>query len=210
MSCPLCRQRKGKRVCPARGAVICSTCCGTKRLVEIDCPSDCAYLTGAHAAGWDGRARDRETDLRRLGPHLSGLTEGQIALALLALSGLAAIHARRSDLDDALLLGAVEALRKTVDTRERGVLYDHPPQDARAQVLVEELALLFEARDAAGAVRRPSDRDLGVVLRALEAAVRDTLAEGEGPRAFFTTAARFAGRLAGAPAVRSRPLIVEP
>ena len=46
MSCPLCRERKGKRHCPAKDERICSVCCGGKRLVEIDCPRDCAYLLG--------------------------------------------------------------------------------------------------------------------------------------------------------------------
>ena len=46
--CWSCEKVRGKRVCPARGgALICSRCCGTKRQVEIQCPSDCAYLHGA-------------------------------------------------------------------------------------------------------------------------------------------------------------------
>ena len=210
MTCPLCDARKGKRACPARGAVICSACCGQKRLVEIDCPSDCTYLTGAHAAGWDGRARDRERDGRRLGPHAAGLGEGQLRLLLLALAGIVALQARRADLDDALLLEAVVALRKTADTQERGVIYEHPTTDPRAQGLVHELAGLFEARGEDGAVRRPSDRDLSRVLRALEGALRGTLAEKEGPRAFLATAARVTGRLGGPPAAHPRPLIIEP
>ena len=35
---------QGKRHCPAKSATICSVCCGTKREVEIDCPSDCVHL----------------------------------------------------------------------------------------------------------------------------------------------------------------------
>ena len=210
MTCPLCDARKGKRACPARGALICSACCGQKRLVEIDCPPDCGYLTGAHAAGWDGRARDRERDGRRLGPHAAGLGEGQLRLLLLALAGVVSLQARRADLDDALLLEAVVALRKTTDTHERGVIYEHPATDPRAQGLVHDLASLFEAKGENGAVHRPSDRDLGQVLRALEGALRGTLQEREGPRAFLATAARLTGRLGRPPAPPSRPLIIEP
>lgn len=210
MTCPLCETRKGKRSCPARGALICSACCGQKRLVEIDCPPDCAYLTGAHAPGWDGRARDRERDSRRLGPHVAGLGEGQVRLLLLALAGVVSLHARREDLDDALLLEAVVALRKTADTQERGVIYEHPTTDPRAQGLVHDLASLFEARAEDGAVHRPSDRDLARVLRALEGALRSTLAEKEGPRAFLGTAARLTGRIGGPPSAPARPLIIEP
>ena len=210
MSCPLCGKRKGKRVCPARRATICSQCCGAKRVVEIDCPSDCVYLTGAHAPGWEGRAADRERDQRRLGPHVGRLTQRQLQLVLLSLAGINGIRGRRADLEDTLVLEAVVALRKTVDTRARGVLYEHPPDDARAQELVRDLAGIFEVQDADGAVRRPSDRDLAAALRGLEGAVAATIREREGPHAFLDTAARLVGRLGGAPATRSRPLIVEP
>ncbi len=210
MSCPLCRHRKGKRACPAKGASICSQCCGTKRLVEIDCPSDCVYLTGAHAPGWEGRTADRERDQRRLGPHVARLTERQIRLVLLALAGINGIRGRRSELDDTILLEAVVALRKTVETRDRGVLYEHPAGDARAQELVQELSGIFEAQDTEGGLHRPSDRDLAAALRGLEGALTETVGEREGPRTFLNTAARLVGRLGGAPAARPRPLIVEP
>ena len=212
MSCPLCHKRKGKRVCPARGASICSQCCGTKRLVEIACPSDCTYLTGAHAPGWEGRASDRARDQRRLGPHVAPLTERRLQLVLIALAGISAIRSRR-ELDDPLLLEAVTALRKTVETRASGVLYEHPAGDARAAEIVQELAGIYEARDAQGAVHRPDDKDLAAALKALEEVVAATIREGEGPRAFLDTATRLAGRLGMNPApaaAPSKPLIIEP
>ena len=213
MSCPLCRKRKGKRACPARGAAICSQCCGGKRLVEIACPSDCIYLTGAHAPGWEGRAADRERDQRRIGSHVGQLAERQLHLVLIALAGMSGIRTRRGELNDPLLFEAVVALRKTVETRVSGVLYEHPAGDARAQELVQELAGLFEARDAQGAVQRPDDTDLAAALRALEAAIAATLRENEGPHAFLDTATRLAGRLGVNPAPTAEPsgsLIVEP
>jgi hypothetical protein len=207
----VCRQRKGKRACPARGGAICSQCCGTKRLVEIDCPSDCRYLTGAHAPGWEGRAADRQRDQRRLGPHLAELTEKQVQLALIALAGLGGIRGLHPDLDDALVLEAITAVRKTAETRDRGVLYEHPPGDARAEALVQEVAGIFEARGEDGTVHRPRDRDLVAALRALERAIAATAREAEGDHAFLDTAARLVGRLGGKTAApRPRPLIVEP
>ena len=77
MTCPLCRNRRGKRLCPAKGESICSQCCGTKRRIEIDCPPGCAFLDGAQAGAWDGRSADRDRDARRIGPFLEGLTEAQ-------------------------------------------------------------------------------------------------------------------------------------
>jgi len=208
MSCPLCRQRRGRRACPAKGEVICSQCCGQKRRVEIDCPTDCVYLSGAHAGAWEGRVKERERDRRRLAPFLEGLSEAQGRLVLVALFGASAVRARRPDLDDRLLKEAVTALRKTLETRGKGILYEHPAGDARAQGLARELAGLYEARDAGGALQAPADRDLARALLALERSIEATIAEDGGPHAFLDTAARLAGRLAPPPA--ARPLIMEP
>ena len=209
MICPLCRRRRGKRACPAKGEAICSQCCGTMRRVEIDCPPDCAFLDGAHAGAWEGRSADR--DARRVGPFLEGLSEAQGRLVLLSLVGVTAIRARRPGIDDRLLLAAVQALRKTVETREKGILYEHPVADARAQGLAHELAGLFEARDAEGLAHAPADRDLSAALSRLERAVEATLGQRESAHAFLDTAARLAARLGPPPASRPRPgLIVEP
>jgi hypothetical protein len=211
MSCPLCRQRRGKRACPAKGEAICSQCCGTKRRVEIDCPPDCAFLDGAHAGAWEGRSRDRDRDARRVGPFLEGLSEAQGRLVLLSLVGIAAIRARHRETDDRLLLEAVAALRKTVETQEKGILYEHPAADARAQGLVRELAELFEAKDAEGVSHAPAGRDLARSLARLEQAIEATVKEGESAHAFLDTATRLAARLGPPPGARPGPsLIVEP
>jgi hypothetical protein len=208
-TCPLCRQRKGKRACPAKGELICAQCCGTKRRVEIDCPDDCTWL-GGHAGTWEGRETERTRDLRRLAPSLERLSDPQARLFFLSLVGLTSLRAGRRDLGDALLLEAVAALRKTVETREKGILYEHPAEDLRAQGLVHELSSLFEAKDEEGAAHAPADADLLAVLRALEGALLEVAREGAGPTAFLDTAARLAGRLAAANRLAARSLIVEP
>jgi len=43
--CGYCNKRKGKRYCPSLDCIICPQCCGENRLRNIDCPSDCKYLT---------------------------------------------------------------------------------------------------------------------------------------------------------------------
>lgn len=209
-SCPLCRLRKAKRACPAKGARICAHCCGAKRRVEIDCPSDCVYLEGGHAHGWDGRQTEQKRDLRRVAPQIRNLGEDQARLFFMTLSGVSGIRARR-ELDDRLLGQAVAALRKTVETRARGILYEHPAEDLRAQALLHELRGLFEGRDEDGRSVAPDDRDLLPVLSALEACVAATVREGAGPAAFLDTAARLLSRV-GATREPSpaQPLILEP
>ncbi len=209
MTCPLCRQRKGKRACPAKSATICPHCCGTKRQVEIDCPADCVWL-GAHAGAWSGRETERRRDLMRVAPHLRGLSDPQSRLFFLTLVGVDGIRAKRRDLDDRMLADAVSALRRTVETRARGVLYEHAPEDLRAQGLVAELKAVFTAKDAEGRDTAPDDRDLLPVLAALDAALADALGEGAGRTAFLDSAARLVKEMSVASRPKPRSLIVEP
>jgi hypothetical protein len=209
-TCPLCRSRKAKRACPAKGESICAVCCGTKRRVEIDCPEDCAYLTGGHAGAWDGRETERRRDSRRVLLHAQGLTDGQGRLLFLTLIGLLGIRGRRAELDDALALSAASALRKTIETHAKGLLYEHQAEDARAQALVHELQELFQAKDEAGVTISPPDADVLAALAALEAGLSASLKE-DGGSAFLESAARIVGRVQGAPAISTKkPLIVEP
>ena len=209
-SCPLCAQRKGKRACPAKGVAICAQCCGSKRRVEIACPPDCVYLTGAHAGSWEGRETERRRDILRVATHIQPLSEGQRQLFFLALVGIHGIHSERRELDDRLLGQAVSALRKTVETRSRGLVYEHSPDDVRAQGLVQQLKGLFEAKDEQGQPTSPDDRDLLPVLAALDGAIAQTRQENAGATAFLETVARLAGQMGAAPAAASKPLIVAP
>ncbi len=42
--CVYCGKRAGKRACPALGGVICPTCCGQHRGIDISCPISCRYF----------------------------------------------------------------------------------------------------------------------------------------------------------------------
>jgi hypothetical protein len=198
MKCPLCGRRKGRRRCPAKDALICSHCCGTKRRVAVPCPDDCTFLVGAHAAGWQGRTTERERDQRRIGPFLAPLSDTQAQLFLASLAGLVDSASRQRDADDRLMAEAVVTLRKTADTRGKGILYDHQAEDVRAQAVVLELNEIFERRDESGAVARPREADVASALRAVEEALSATIAENAGPTAFLETAERVVSELAQA------------
>jgi hypothetical protein len=190
MKCPLCRQRKGRRQCPARGEVICSHCCGTKRRREIACPADCLFLQGAHAGAWEGRTTERERDARRIAPHVAGFEEPQLQLFFFLLLGLRQIAARYPEADDRLFTDAVDTLVRNAETRLKGVIYEHPTGDARAQVLAQELAETYKTRDAEGHTVTLPDAELLPVLRALAASLHSTLAEQADPREFLEMTVR--------------------
>ena len=65
--CPLCSRHPAKRFCPAKEIRICPLCCGSKREVEIDCPSSCYHLMA-------GRAYENDTRIPE--PHLAAAVQG--------------------------------------------------------------------------------------------------------------------------------------
>jgi hypothetical protein len=158
--------------------------------VLIDCPDDCVYLGGG-AQGW-ARETEKQRDARRLMAMLEGLREAQVRLLFLGLVGIVALRARHRGLDDRLLASALAALRKTAETRASGLVYEHPPDDARAGVLLRDLLALFEAEGPDGGRVAPADRDLLAVLKALEAGLG--VPSDGAPASFLDTVVRVVGR----------------
>jgi len=70
-------------VCPALGRDICSVCCGQKRLVEIQCPSDCAYLSVAKEHPPAIQVRRQQGDVTVLLQSMRDLNERQSQLFLM-------------------------------------------------------------------------------------------------------------------------------
>src|SRR5215813_14698959 len=58
--CPLCSERPAKRFCSAKNSKICPVCCGSRREVDIDCPSSCYFLQAGRAYENDQRVPDPE------------------------------------------------------------------------------------------------------------------------------------------------------
>ncbi|HKY23398.1 MAG TPA: hypothetical protein VJM31_19430 [Vicinamibacterales bacterium] len=167
MPCPVCNLRKAKRACPAIGKSICAVCCGTKRLVEINCPADCGYLASSRAHPPAIVQRQQEMDRAMVLPLLQGLSERQARVFLM----LAATTARHQGemlqkLVDEDIAHAAGALAATLETAGRGIVYEHQPASLPAARLMAELkTLVDEMSKSAGSAL---DRDAALALRRIE------------------------------------------
>lgn len=171
MMCPVCHQRKAKRACPALGQQICAVCCGTKRLVEINCPPDCGYLSTARTHPPAIVQRQQEIDRAMLLPLLQGLSERQARLFLM----LAAVTSRhQSDplqkLVDDDIAQAAGALAATLETAAKGIVYEHQPASLAAGRLMAELKSVVDevVKNAGSAL----ERDAAIALRRIEHAAK--------------------------------------
>ena len=169
-TCPSCRQRRGRRSCPALGAQICAPCCGTKRLVEIRCPPDCPYLKSAELHPPAAAQRQQERDLRFLWPILQGLSDAQHQLLLVVQTFLRDGPPGRAPRTDEELAQAAATLAETYETAGRGIIYEHTAQSLSAQELVTDLKTLFQTQEKEGATIR--DGDVAVVMRRVEMAAK--------------------------------------
>jgi hypothetical protein len=170
--CPLCGTRRAKRGCPALDKQICAVCCGTKRLVQIRCPSDCAWLATAREHPPATVVRQRQQDVGILSRILRDLSERQSQLLFLVTTFLATYQPTElhAPIDDDVV-EAISSLAATFETASRGLIYDHRPASVLAERLATSLRpVLEEAGRGAGS---SFERDAAVVLRRLEDAVRD-------------------------------------
>jgi hypothetical protein len=163
--CPLCGNRRARRGCPAVGQQICPVCCGTKRLVEINCPADCVWLASAREHPPAARLRQRERDRGLLMPLMIDFSERQVQLFFLLANFIARYEPPElQPLFDEDVEQGVGALASTYETASRGVIYEHRasslPAERFANALKPVLAEMgrghgsaFE-RDAAGVLRR--------------------------------------------------------
>ncbi len=113
--CPYCKQRKGKRPCPALGGLICPLCCGEHRIVRIACPEDCEYLESG--SGYQQkRLGEQFMPLRRdFYRQLADLgSEKAVALYNLVEVVTFSYFQGRRDGQDAEIVAAIQALRRTL------------------------------------------------------------------------------------------------
>jgi len=184
MTCPSCGQRKGRRACPALGQTICTVCCATKRLVELDCPDDCPHLHAAREHPAAQVRRQQERDVAILLPSIRHLTERQHQLFFLFHSAIAR-HTPQgfTRLVDEDIEQAARAVAATLETASRGVIYEHAASSLPAQRLATELtALLGQIREQGATI---SDAEAAIALRAIEQGARDAKKTGDGTDASY-------------------------
>ena len=178
MACPVCNQRKARRECPALRQTICTVCCATKRLVEIDCPRDCAHLSAARDHPAAVVKRQQERDVAMLLPSIRELTERQHQLFFLLHAAIAR-HTPEgfARLNDDDVAGAAGALAATFETASRGVIYEHAPDSTVAHRLTNDLKAMLDEIRKQGA--RVYDHEIAVVLRAIERGARESRQQGD-------------------------------
>jgi hypothetical protein len=144
MKCIVCEQKKGKRNCPAKNAMICPVCCGEKRMLEIPCPESCDYLiTGREHEGNEYakllRSLDRKSQERNQQVFLNHLDViGRLEYSISRTRYLS------RDLTDKDVIQAVDLLLENYRTEEKGVLYEKTSENLRVESLRRELRDVME------------------------------------------------------------------
>jgi len=170
MSCPLCRDRPARRFCPAKGARICPVCCGTKRQVEISCPTDCVFLASARTHPPATVKRQHQKDAVWMSLMLEGLDQRQQQVCWLVLQPVLAFKDPFLAPVDADLADAAGTLAATYETSGKGVIYEHRAGSLAAQRLSAEVRRVLD--EAGVGSSRALERDAVVVLRRIEGAAR--------------------------------------
>jgi hypothetical protein len=129
--CILCASRRGTRPCPALKTDICTICCGTKRRRTVDCPEDCQFLKQGRryqeqrAGDTEPLKRVRELDAE----YVNALDQSILEVR----------NNRFRDLLDREVKEALENVLKTVETAEKGLLYEYRSPDPRIQILADSV-----------------------------------------------------------------------
>ena len=158
-------------MCPALNEQICAICCGTKRMVEIRCPSDCPYLATAREHPPAVVVRQQRHDLGLLMEFLRDLNARQSQLFFLI--GALIARYKPSELESIVdddVVQAAGTLAATYETAARGVIYEHRAASIPAARLAT--ALKAALAEAAGGGGSAFERDAAVILRRIEQAAR--------------------------------------
>ncbi|MBI1745650.1 MAG: hypothetical protein HYR55_03580 [Acidobacteria bacterium] len=135
--CVVCNRKKAKRHCPAKFGSICSTCCGAKRIIEIQCPDDCTYLISgrdhrAQEVFARQRAKSDSIQLRKDSEIMNKFGDFMCYLQFM----LVALRKDNRRMTDAETLAGVGLLLKTYETENKGILYEYHSPRAEVEAIV--------------------------------------------------------------------------
>jgi hypothetical protein len=171
VTCPLCNKRPAKRFCPSLGKQICTVCCATKRLVEINCTEDCRYLESAQRHPAAAVKKQIDADVTVLMGTIGRMSEQQLQLFFLLQSMVLSYKpeglARLSDADVALAAGAIAS---SLETASKGVIFEASTGSVVAEGLRRALRPLIDEVTKSGGAR--VEREVAAVLRGMERAAR--------------------------------------
>lgn len=160
--CPLCSERAGKRHCPAKGVRICAVCCGTKREIEIDCPSSCAYLKAARSYELDKPIVDQEL-VTRIQKYDNSFIERYQHVLVVVNGNVAEERLASPWLVDSDVIEAYKALATTMRTLSSGIYYESLPAGPI------RISLFRRLKDAFDELMKPNPTGEHPTLKASEA-----------------------------------------
>lgn len=191
MRCWSCGTVKGKRPCPASTAAslvgqetasgepgkICTKCCGTKRRVEISCPSDCPYLHGEHDAKWE--SAEQQNEQVRFFSRFSGIGEEELPFLVfihyLLLQGGSGLRS----VGNTGLLHIVRTAFENFETRSKGIVYEHQSPRMDLQPSAQWLTKALTERDQIPIAPKFSDEQAADVLSKIVDAIESHTEAGE-------------------------------
>jgi hypothetical protein len=161
-TCPLCSARAGRRYCPAKGTQICAVCCGTKREVEIDCPSSCTYLKASRSYEAEKPIIDNEVLAKMRSYDDTFVERFQHVLAAVN-ANVAEERSSSPWLVDNDVREVYRALGSTMKTLSSGIYYESLPEGAVRLALFRRLKEVFDE------LMKPDPASEHRVLKASEA-----------------------------------------
>ncbi len=183
MSCAICEKRKERRFCPAIHGRICPQCCGEKREVTLDCPSECVYLQQAreHEKPCPAEQLDQNALFPKVDIDEEFIYEQEHLL--LGLSYALAKRARTGGgVRDSDLIASLAALARTYETlANSGLHYESSTANITHRAITSEVQKMVrefrEAEQKHAGYSRLRDSD---VLRAIVFLLRMALARTSG------------------------------
>ncbi|HLH29652.1 MAG TPA: hypothetical protein VKY31_00515 [Terriglobia bacterium] len=139
----MCSERPGKRYCPAKDVKICAVCCGTKREIEIDCPSSCSYLKASRSYESEKPIPDPDVVARLQRFDGSFLEQFYQILDLITI-GILEERANSGWLLDSDVIEVLKALHATVKTLSSGIYYETLPDGPVRQSLFRRLKEILD------------------------------------------------------------------